>query len=164
MRQTSRVFAVWGRCIDLLNEQAWPAHPSTGIAPKVWSCDPVDQVQEGIIVSPRPADRQRQEWSTNVSADETFVITIAVGSKVPGVSDRVARERLEALCDIVQQAFRDPETGRPGGEFNRLCGMTSDLAGPHAWAVQSIEPQTYPLSDAGVGAYAEINVVFTARL
>lgn len=159
-KQTSRVFAVWDAVFDIINGLQLPGHPENNNTPTVFYGDMNEERTEAIIVVGVPADAPAPvfvTFGTQVSQEEEFTLRIIVGTKVTGCTAKVARDRLAEICEFLQQAFRNPDTGRPAGDISTIVPQVQ------WWRMGRVAPQIYAMPD-GFGGYAELDLTVNARI
>jgi hypothetical protein len=159
MKQTTRVFACWRHLHSLIDAASWPPSARADRSPAVIFGDFADPPLEAVIVIGVPTDRPNAEWATYgaPSQDEQFVLQVWISTRLPGMENLEALDRLEALCDVVQGELRDQTTGRPKGDFNAV------IPGVISHAVTQISPTIFPTKEGFCG-FAELNVLFKARI
>jgi hypothetical protein len=150
-RSTSRVFAVERAIFDRLREAPWPAHPATGELPGVLFGELSDSVAEHIVVH-TDAEAAFIEWArlSPPGADEQFTVNVTVNAWTPVESSLDVHERLNVLCDIVQNLTFDPVAERTidlgyDGEIRGIPARASTPTGPifrtqHGWAGTKVVP------------------------
>ncbi len=161
-KYTSRVFVTWQALYDLLEAQTWPAHSVTGEAPLVVFGATRDPLIEAVVVVGTPAVGPTLETVTNLSEEDVFSLQVRVVSEVPGVDIGVCIARVAELADVVQTSLRSTTTGRMTTAFNG-ASPTNPVPGVVSWRVAQVRSTAYPTTE-GFGGYAELDVLFKARI
>lgn len=161
-RQTSRVFAAWRATTADLRAASWPAHPrSAQIRPEVTFGIAKGFAGEAIVVPGRKpvggTTQTRATLGAGSGKDETFTLLIGVTTNVPGMESEEVLDRLEELCDVVQQTFRSPQTGLPIG--SNVAALTAPAI--VRWDITDVTPGIYPTPNGFAGdATLELSFFF----
>lgn len=113
VRDTSRTFDGARRIYAALQTAPWTAHPVTSEEPSIQFADEQEHERETVALVALVDEDTGIAWRrmSPSGRDELIVYQIVIRTEVPGVEDSVAvLDRLEALADIAQRVFYDPDT------------------------------------------------------
>ena len=152
----------WKAFHQLMVDQTWPPSPTTGDAPVVYFGVALKAEHEAIVVVGTPEKSASVVTATNLSKEEQFVLQLRIVTELPGRTADEAFDRLGELLDVAQNALRDPATGR---QTNAFAGQAPPypVPGMVTWLTDGVRSQMY-LTAAGVAGYAELDVLFKARI
>lgn len=159
---TSRVPDTWFALYQLLTVQTYPR--GEGIPddiPVVFAA--ADRpLLEAIVVVGSPPTQASLDWVTNLSEEEMFTLQVRIVTELPGRTVEQAFARMRELGDVIQNALRDPATGRITNAFNG-ASATHPVPGVISWRLAQYRSQGY-LTTAGMAAVAELDFLFKARI
>lgn len=153
--RTSRVFEAWGVLHARLVAQAWPVDGHQTVTVHLSMPSPVDDISEDqvrvLVVDPSTAD-----WVTLGPAQREEVLAVLVHVQVHGRgrTQVEVRDRLDAICAVVEGALRDQTSGVP---LWLLDPPEISLA------VVAIVPSIWP-TRSGFAGSAEVQVQLKAHI